>query len=182
MNRIGRIFALSFTLLLSAAAPAPAELYRCIGPAGRLVFTDDASTCPGASTHEPSGALQTHRSEAPPSPTTAPARIRRRPNVHLEDGQTAMKNHWQTKKREKQNELRVLQERSDYLSRFVSGCNRGADVIARDDNGIKRTVPCDEIRAEYEQSLERQESIREYLDNGLQRECRKAGCLPGWIR
>jgi hypothetical protein len=182
MNRIKRIFALSFTLLLSAAAPASAELYRCIGPDGSLVFTDDESTCPGASTHEPSGALQTHRSEPPATPTAAPAGIRHRPDVSREDGQTAMKKHWQAKKRAKESELRALQERSEYLSRYVSGCNRGGEVIARDEIGINRTVSCDKIRAEYEQTLEQQEPIREYLDSGLQRECRKAGCLPGWIR
>ena len=174
--------ALYFALLLLTAPTAGAELYRCIGPDGGLVFTDDESTCPGASEHESSGALQTHRVETPPSPAAASPRLKRRPNSARTDGRTAMKNHWQSKKRAKENELRVLQERSQYLSRFVAGCNRGSDIITRDETGIKQTVSCDKIRAEYEQSLERQQPIRDYLDGGLQRECREAGCLPGWIR
>jgi hypothetical protein len=182
MIRMGRNLAIYITLLLLTAATATAELYRCIGPDGGLVFTDDESTCPGASAHESPGALQTHRAEAPPSDTAAPPARPRRPIVARTDERTAMKNHWQSQKRAKENELRVLQERSEYLSRFVAGCNRGSDIISRDETGIKRTVSCDKIRAEYEQSLERQQPIRDYLDGGLQRECRQAGCLPGWIR
>jgi len=177
-----RHLALCFALLLLTAPTAEAELYRCIGPDGGLVFTDDETTCPGASEHESSGALQTHRVETPPSPAAASPRLNRRTTSAHTDERTAMKSHWQSKKRAKENELRVLQERRQYLSRFVAGCNRGSSIITRDEIGIKQTVSCDKIRVEYEQSLERQQPIRDYLDGGLQRECRKAGCLPCWIR
>jgi hypothetical protein len=179
-----RIAALCVTFLLSSVGSAPADLYRCVRPDGGIVFTDDESTCPGASSHQSSGALQTHRSQTPtaPAPAPAPAAMQRPPEVPRVDESSAMKKHWQAKKRAKEDELRALEERSDYLSRFVSGCNRGAEVFARDELGINRTASCDDIRAEYAQSIERQEPIREYLDDGLQRECRRAGCLPGWIR
>jgi hypothetical protein len=177
-----RIAALCVTFLLSSVGAAPADLYRCVRPDGGILFTDDESTCPGASSHESSGALQTHRSETPTAPAAAPAVMRRRPEVPRVDESSAMKKHWQAKKREKEDELRALEERSEYLSRFVSGCNRGAEIFARDELGINRTVSCDDIRTEYEQSIEQQEPIREYLDDGLRRECRRAGCLPGWIR
>jgi len=181
-QRVKSVLALSFAALLWEAAPAHADLYRCIGPDGGLVFTDNESICPGAATYEPSGALQTHRSEAPPSHAADSPWVKRRPNLSPANEQTAMRHHWQEKKIVKERELRVLEERSEYLSRFVTGCNRGAVVVGRDETGIKRTVSCDKIRAEYQQNLERQQPIREYLDSGLQRECRRAGCLPGWIR
>jgi hypothetical protein len=182
MNRLEIVFALCFAVLLARAAPAHADLYRCIGPDGGLVYTDDESICPGAATHESSGKIQTHRSGAPPSRVADSPGVEYRTKPSRADGQTAMKKHWQAKKRAKEGELRALEERSEYLSRFVTGCNRGAQVTARDETGIKRTVSCDEIRAEYQQTLERLEPIREYLDSGLRRDCRKAGCLPGWIR
>ncbi len=180
MNRLAIVFAFCFAVLLSGAAHA--DLYRCIGPDGGLVFTDDESTCPGAATHESSGEIQTHRAGSPASPVADSPGVERHPKLSSADEQTAMKKHWQARKRASEGELRALQERSDYLSRFVTGCNRGGQVTARDETGIKRTVSCDEIRAEYQQTLDRLEPIREYLDNGLRHDCRKAGCLPGWIR
>lgn len=193
MNRIGPVFAAGFMLLLSlAAAPTHADLYRCIGRDGGLVFTNDEARCPGAARHQTSGTLQTHATEAPPSPSPAPADIESLPSAADTDananaeaeaaGQTAMKNHWQAKKRAKEDELRALQQKAEKLSRYVSGCNRGAEIITRDEYGIKRSVACESIRDEYAQALEGQKPIREYLDGGLRRECRKAGCLPGWIR
>jgi len=182
MSRGERIFTVCLTLLLSAAANASADVYRCTDPDGRLVFTDDESTCPGAPKYEPAGAVQLHRSEEPPPADIVPPATQTTPDPIRADGRSAMKQHWQAKKRASEDELRMLEERSEYLSRFVTGCNRGAGVTTSDETGIKRTVSCEKIRAEYEQSLARQKPIRDYLDGGLQRECREAGCLPGWIR
>jgi len=43
-------------------------------------------------------------------------------------------------------------------------------------------VPCDDIRREHAATADEAEALRAYLDTGLRRECRQAGCLPGWIR
>ena len=112
----------------------------------------------------------------------APERAPRDSHARRGDHERAQKAQWQQKKRSKEEELRLLRERNDRLARYVKACNRGGEIITRDETGIKRTVPCDEIRSEYDESLKRQESIREYLESGLRRECRRAGCLPGWIR
>jgi len=95
MNHNARFLALTFALLLSALATAPAfaDLYRCLGRDGSVVFTDDASTCPGASKHESTGALQTLRSDAPAPPSAAPARLRGRASTADADAPSAMKRH-----------------------------------------------------------------------------------------
>jgi hypothetical protein len=182
MNRIALHFALAVGWCITlASAPALADLYRCTGPNGDIVFTDDLSTCPGATKHEPAGAVQQVETKSAPPAAARTAAQRAAPAASAGD-QEALKRHWLEKKRAKEEELRALEEKTDYLSRYVTGCNRGADVITRDRTGMKRTVPCDEIRSEYERALNQQDALRDYLADGLRRECRKAGCLPGWIR
>jgi hypothetical protein len=125
--------------------------------------------------------VQTIPRESDPAaadPTLPPLRSHARPV----DEERAQKAHWQQKKRMKEEELRVLQERHAQLERFVTACNRGNEIISRDSTGIKYQVSCDRIRKEYAETEARQKPIREYLESGLRRECRQAGCLPGWIR
>ena len=174
-------------IVTAAAACAPgsasAELYRCTGPDGRIVYTDNRATCPGAEKHEPRAKIQTIPSDggsepAAPTPSTRDSSARQ-----LErQSERAQKEHWQQKKRMKEEELQALRERHAQLEKYVTACNRGMEIISRDETGIKYRVSCDEIRKEYQQSEALQEPIREYLETGLERECRQAGCLPGWIR
>jgi len=175
-----------FAIAVAAAAggapgPASAEFYRCTGPDGRAIFTDNPAGCPGAKEHEPVGKLQTIPTERNPRPAAPDPGERGAPFDRLEE-ERAQKEHWQQKKRMKEEELRLLQERHDQLSRYVTACNRGMEVISRDETGMKYRVSCDEIRKEYEKTEALQQPIREYLETGLARECRQAGCLPGWIR
>jgi hypothetical protein len=176
----------AIAILVTAAAAgasglATAELYRCTGPDGRIVFTDNRATCPGAEEHEPRGEVQTIPAEDDSQPAAAAARSQPASIPQLES-ERAQKQHWQQKKRMKEEELRLLQERHAQLAKYVTACNRGMEIISRDETGIKYRVSCDEIRKEYQQTEALQKPIREYLETGLERECRQAGCLPGWIR
>ena len=40
------------------AAPAGAEIYRCVGADGSVRFTSRADACPDAQAHQPKGAIQ----------------------------------------------------------------------------------------------------------------------------
>jgi len=165
----------------AAGAPASAELYRCTGPDGRTIYTDNRATCPGAEEHEPQGKVQTLSSEENSQPA-APTPTTRGSSVRDLESERAQKEHWQQKKRMKEEELRQLQERRAQLAKYVTGCNRGMEIISKDETGIKYRVSCEKIRKEYQDTEDLQEPIREYLDTGLEQECRQAGCLPGWIR
>jgi hypothetical protein len=55
-------------------------------------------------------------------------------------------------------------------------------MVTYDDAGIKQAVRCSDVKKELK-ALEQQEaSARHYLQHELAEECRRAGCLPGWIR
>ena len=61
-------------------------------------------------------------------------------------------------------------------------CNRGHALYVEDETGIRRSYKCRDVDNEYEQAKARLAGLRLYLDDGLEEECRRAGCLPGWIR
>jgi len=164
------------------ALPAAAELLRCQGPDGGTIFTDDPARCPGAEAYEPRATLQSAPG-APPGdgPQETPAAAARRRDLAA-DAQEAEARRWARKKREAEEEIRQLAERREDLRRYVAHCNRGGDVLTRDAAGIKRTVSCDALRESFAELDVREAELRAYLDEGLADECRRAGCLPGWIR
>jgi Domain of unknown function (DUF4124) len=176
-----RILALLAVAVLAAAAHA--ELFRCTGPDGKPIYTDRKGTCPGAEASEPEGVV--HHSETPDDPgrsadEAVPAARAGAPPAHEMEEQAAAL--WKQKKRDAEQRVEELHERREWIRRYVSYCNRGAWVTTRDDAGIQQVVNCTELHRELA-SLETQEAaVREYLATGLADECRRAGCLPGWVR
>jgi len=164
------------------AAPAAAEMYKCQAPDGTTLYTSNPAQCPGAEVHEPKGQVQS----APASPWTPPPGMPAAPGSGSgagsggdDDAAAAM---WRSKRHEAEQELAYVTKRLVYVRRAVGLCNRGADLWVEDDAGIRRNYPCSRVHEE-KGELERSEvELRAYLDGGLEEECRRAGCLPGWIR
>jgi hypothetical protein len=178
---------LAFALLL-AAAPAGAEMYRCEGKDGTITFTGNAAACPGAQPHAPSREVQhvgpgdegaapsgTVAEEAPPS--AAPAK--RRDSGEAEDAQAAM---WRRKRTDAEAESRTVEHDLQEFAEMVTWCNRGGDLVLEDRVGVRREYSCAEARDHHEQLSARAAQLRAYLSGGLEEECRRDGCLPGWIR
>jgi len=172
---------LALALVLAAAAPVAAELYRCEGADGRAVFTDQKSACPGAEAYEPVGRVTSagKSEEASPAPAAPAARGLTSPETSAEE---ILKRQWQQKKLEAEQAVQQVRDRRDQLQPLVSHCNRGGWVTARDDAGIKQRVNCSELKREFAGLEEAEAQARDYLDEGLAEDCRRAGCLPGWIR
>jgi hypothetical protein len=173
------------------AAPAGAEMYRCDGPDGRPVFTSDASVCPGAVRHQPSRDVQRVPGAAPswsgdpalageaPGRTGPRAAPPAAPGGEIEDAQAAM---WRRKRSQAEEELRGLERGEDELQEIVSWCNRGGELVVEDEVGLRDRYDCTDAREAYERASARLKELRAYLRGGLEDECRRAGCLPGWIR
>lgn len=164
-------------LALVAWEPALAEIYKCVGADGQTLYTSDQSQCPGAEEHQSTGRLETVTSQPRPSVRRSPARsLRSTPQVA---GGEAL---WRGKKLRAETELRDLEGRLEYMHRAVGWCNRGHDLYVEDKRGIRSGYDCGKVQNEYQQIKARVAGLRVYLDEGLEEECRKAGCLPGWIR
>ncbi len=169
-------------LAVVAAAPAAAQIYKCPGPDGQVLFTSDASQCPGQKAHESSGSLQNvaPRSEPSLAPTPRPAAPRRpRYDPAVEEAQA---NVWRGKKQQAERELGMAKARLPGLRKAAGWCNRGDSVYRTDDLGIRRDVPCEDLKDELAALEATTAKLESYLEEGLEEECRRAGCLPGWVR
>lgn len=161
---------------------ARAELFRCSGPDGNVIFTDDASVCPGSKPFETTKRVhkvESRASAAQDASERLEAVRQRRMVERSENGEAA---RWKRIKREKQYELRVIEHDRDRMYGLVSWCNSGGRVVTYDDAGIKQGMNCAELREDLLALEERKLALSEYLEHGLSEECRRAGCLPGWLR
>jgi hypothetical protein len=177
--------AASLALIALAAERGTAELFRCTGPDGKTVFTDDKSVCPQSEQYRPKGEVQrggarpasaSEDGETSPRQTRA---LRRDQALSAEAGEAA---RWQQLKAGKENELQEVTAQRNRLAQYVAFCNRGGSVIRHDDAGIAQGVKCDELSTRLAELDGEQSRLREYLASGLEEECRRAGCEPGWIR
>lgn len=158
---------------------AAADLLRCTGPDGRTVFTDDKSVCPEAEPYQPTGSVPRVESKTP-APKGAPAAqgAPREPG----DPQAADAQRWRELKAQKQDELRQVTAEHTSLRSYVTFCNDGHTVFTRDASGVKERISCSQLQAHLTALDTRAMELRNYLENELPDECRRAGCLPGWIR
>ncbi len=165
---------------LAVAPLATADLYRCKGPDGRTVFSDNPAACPGATPHQPRGRVQSVPSAARP---TAVDRAASQQKAALrQEAERDQATYWGEKRRRSEEQLRALESEHASLREYVTWCNRGGELVKRDASGLKSRVSCSSVRGEFEALEGRIASLRAYLDEGLAEECRRAGCLPGWIR
>lgn len=172
-----RALLLVAVVALAATEPASAEIYKCVGADGETLYTSDQSQCPGAEEHQSTGRLETVTSQPRPSATRSPAR--RRGSIEQVPGGEAA---WRGKKLRAEMELRDLEGRLEYVRRAAGWCNRGHDLYVEDERGIRSGYDCKKVQNEYEEIKARVAGLRVYLEQGLEEECRRAGCLPGWIR
>jgi len=165
--------------VLIGAGPAHAELYKCQGADGKMLFTSDRSQCPGAAAHEPSGEIQRTQ---PTGPAHAPTQLRpARPAAPLQDD-AAEAQVWRAKRVEAESALDQTEARLAAVRQVAGWCNRGREVFAEDQDGLRHGVSCEEVDATELALRREQKRLAAYLGQGLEEECRRAGCLPGWLR
>ena len=169
--------------LLGSAAHG--EIFECVGPNGEVRFTSSAAQCPHAQPHAPSPAAVQKVDKAQPlataRPGAAPAR-RHSPAAAAEDS-SGSETLWRNKQIEAKQQLREIEAKLEHMQKAVHWCNDGNALWVEDDRtGIRKGVPCSEIDEMKEQLEDEKQAAQSYLDEGLEEECRRAGCLPGWLR
>jgi hypothetical protein len=175
---MARSLLLAAVLALGTSEAARTEIYKCVGADGKTLFTSDRSQCPGAERHESRGRVEPVPTRSRPSVRRPPA-SRRGQAIGGAEGNKAL---WGGKKLQAETELRDLELRLEYVRRAAGWCNRGHTLYSEDDNGIRSGYDCRNVQNEYQEVKARLAGLRLYLDEGLEEECRRAGCLPGWIR
>ena len=179
--------------ILGIAGSAGAEMYRCEKPDGTITFTGDASACPGAAPHAPKGNLQRVDGGEPapgaaldadpmsdagePAPPPRPAK--RRDTSADEEAQAAT---WRAKRSEAEAESRQVGQALAEFQEMVTWCNRGGSIELEERTGMRRDYSCTEARSEHDRLSARAAELKRYLNGGLEEECRRENCLPGWVR
>jgi len=165
--------------VLIGAGPARAELYKCQGADGKTLFTSDRSQCPGAAAHQPGGEIQRTQ---PTGPAHAPTQLRPPRPAALSPDDEAEAQVWRAKRVEAEAALDQTRSRLAVTRQIAGWCNRGQEVFAEDQDGLRHGVSCKEVDATELTLRREQKRLEAYLDEGLEEECRRAGCLPGWLR
>ena len=96
---------------------------------------------------------------------------------------TGAEQTWRDKKRGAERTLADARARAEYLDRAVTFCKRGNYLYTEDDaTGLRQDVKCDDVVEEAQHLDAQVKELEQYLAEGLEEECRRAGCLPGWLR
>jgi hypothetical protein len=89
---------------------------------------------------------------------------------------------WRRKQTAAREKLADVEQRWESRRDMVNGCNRGSVWWGKDESGIRQNIPCEDLRKELAALEEQRAALLAYVEGGLAEECRRAGCLPGWLR
>jgi hypothetical protein len=166
---------------LCVITPAHAEMFRCRAPDGSTIYTSDRSKCPRAEPHRSSGRIQ--RSSGGGERQLRPKRATRSsPARRAAIDEEAEAQVWRAKRVNAKAELQRAKQKLANAHEVAGWCNRGHEVWTTDQDGLRHGVDCNEVKREEQRLRTLTEGIENYLAEGLEEECRRAGCLPGWIR
>jgi hypothetical protein len=179
--------------LALGAAPAAAELIEYRLPDGSTGFTDAAEHVP------PDAEIVSTREEAAPPPeASAPVEAERaaaapaapardaEPEPDLEAEEEA---RWRERARQAQRAAREARIHAEAAERVYADC-RGSQsywmwrqrVPGWHDPELRDSTACQDEGAALQSAQEAVAEADSYLADGLFEDCRRAGCLPGWIR
>jgi hypothetical protein len=180
-----RGFAIALAAFALLASAAHAEIFKCVGPNGDVRFTSSAAQCPNAQPHKPSDAAVQRIEKDRPLATARPgaASGRRHSPAAATDESAGSEALWRNKKAEATQHLQDVEAQLAHIQKAVRWCNDGNLLWVEDDRtGIRKDVPCSDIDATKDVLEAEKERAERYIAEGLEEECRRSGCLPGWLR
>jgi hypothetical protein len=178
MALLRALFFLGFTSLPLIAGAAGAEIYKCVGADGREHFTASEADCKGRPAERVQGEVQRTKTDAnaPPARSSRPA---------VQPGQDETQALvWRQKKVKAEQKLARLRQDSGTLEQALAFCEQGGQLRLKDpETGLNEVVPCETVQREATRALQELDELELYLhEGGLEDDCRRSGCLPGWIR
>ena len=179
IRRAGGLSALFLVVVLgsSFADAAEAGIYKCTGPDGKTRYTSDRSQCRNAEPQILKRKLQNVLDHgAARSRASRPAAQR---HGAAGDGLESM---WRAKRSTAERRLEEAEHRTSEMRKVIRSCNRGGEWYKTQESGIRKHIPCSELREKLAEAQQKRDDLVQYLADGLEDECRRAGCRPGWVR
>ena len=181
------IFALALALL---AAPASARIYKCVASDGNVIFVSDPDDCVDGAVapHRPKGAFHAIEPDREPAAAVAPADPEAAPatppaaTAPAEVPEESEPARWKRKRVDAERELAQLEANIGEWGKIATWSSRGGRLAVEDEEGGAQPYDCTQALEAHAQMTARHEELVDYLDQGLQAECRQAECLPGWLR
>lgn len=172
------------------AAPAAAEIYKCVAADGSTIFVSNPDNCPSGAVapHVPKGAFHAIEkapepaSEAPEAAPPQPAAPQAPARAAAAASEEALAAQWKRKRVDAEAELEKIRANIGEWGKIATWCNRGGSLAIEDEVGDSQPYDCAQAVEAHAKMTVRLKELEEYLDGGLRDECRKAECLPGWIR
>jgi hypothetical protein len=180
--------------LALAAAPAAAELIEYRLPDGSTGYTDEPARVPwGAqivSAREESAPSQARAEPAPAAREAAEPSSEVAASAPDPDAEALAAAAWRQRARQAQEAVREAQIRVEARERIYSDC-RGRENYWNwhyghyDDRRYRNPgleSSCDDEAEALDAAREALAEAESYAADGLYEDCRRSGCLPGWIR
>ncbi len=181
MNGCIRAALLVAAMSVLGATSVEAGIYKCTGPDGKTFFTGDPTACKGAQPHVLKKKVQSVLDDKS-SPVLRNGGLPVRPPPGARARNDGLQDMWRRKRPAAQQELKQLDERITNMNTVIKACNRGGEWYQTEASGIRKHIPCEELRSKQADLQKRRTELVEYLRDGLEDECRRAGCQPGWVR
>ncbi len=172
---------LGAAVVLAPTAAGAEGIFRCTGADGKTVYTSNPGACPNAKPHVLKSRVQ-NVVEGQRSPRRSPGSRASRPAARAPAGGDGLERMWRNKRSEKQQELGQIDRRLKRAMTMAKGCNRGAEWYSKDEAGMRKHISCDKVKSNLRKIEQERADVQEYLRSGIEDDCRKAGCLPGWVR
>lgn len=152
------------------------ELLTYRTPEGGLGITDNPKLVPPGSEilrHDPETPQRGETSRDPVSPPSA----RRSGEA---DSDTAEATRWRKRLRQARQEEERAAHALQQAKRDYRSCRHRENLGSSYQDHIPGETACDE--APVVAAQQEYERARAYTEDGIEDECRRAGCLPGWLR
>lgn len=168
----------------TATTPTPRVLLRFATPDGSVGMTDDPAQIPAGAAIVGRQSASEPKPAAEPSGTSPSARARAQDGaLETSEAEATLETTWRARVLRVKAEItaaRADAERAEELARakcivsyaYSYGYVAHGHVSQR----------CIEARMELRITREHQREVRSYVTEELPEECRRDGCLPGWIR
>jgi hypothetical protein len=157
----------------------PADILTYRAPDGSVGITDDPKLVPPGSEILRRDPKTPARRQANFETAATPRNLSPQRSGDT-DRDAAEENHWHQKLRQARQDEERAAHALELAERDYRSCRHRENLGSAYQTHLPGETACDE--APVEAAQQEYERAKAYAEDGIEDECRRAGCLPGWLR